>query len=111
MLRSRAICETLPTMSETVRTHVILPKDLVAAIDRLVGQRRRSQYVEQAVAEKLRRDRQGQTLADVLAHGPLIDPAAHPEWATPEQTAAWISDLRAEADANAQQKRARAGRP
>lgn len=39
-------------MKETVRTHVVLPRDLVEAVDTLVGKRTRSEFVEQALREK-----------------------------------------------------------
>lgn len=37
------------------RTHVILDDDVIDAIDQLVGQRRRSRFLEEAAREKLKR--------------------------------------------------------
>jgi metal-responsive CopG/Arc/MetJ family transcriptional regulator len=92
-------------VKETIRTHVVLPRELVEAVDRIVGSRRRSQYVEDAVSEKLMRDRQRAALEQYAG---ILDPAAHPEWSTPEQTSAWVRDLRAQAEERTARKLARA---
>ena len=86
-------------MKETIRTHVVLPKDLVEAVDRIVGQRRRSQFVEEAVKEKVFRERQRTVVEELARTGGVLSRDAHPEWATPEQTSAWVRKLREEADA------------
>ncbi|MGH2617603.1 MAG: hypothetical protein ACRDJC_20410 [Thermomicrobiales bacterium] len=78
-------------MSETIRAHVVMPKDLVDAVDGLVGQRKRSAFFVQAVAEKLERERLGRALAETA--GFLADDA-HPEWSTPEKVSAWVRELR-----------------
>ena len=39
-----------------MRTHVVLPEELVEDVDKLVGKRRRSRFVEEAIRDKLRRD-------------------------------------------------------
>ena len=39
-----------------MRTHVILPEDLVEAIDKEAGKGKRSQFIEEAIREKLRID-------------------------------------------------------
>ena len=84
---------------ETVRTHVVLPKELVEAVDSMVGQRRRSQFVEEAVKEKVARERQRTALEELARAGGVLSKEDHPEWATPEQTSAWVRQLRTEADA------------
>ena len=82
------------TMSkEHFRTHVVLPREVVEAVDRLVGHRRRSQFMAEAVQEKLRRENLKAAL-DATA-GSLKD-ADIPHWATPEQTSAWVRELRRE---------------
>lgn len=51
---------TIPDMGTThvlTRTHVILPEDVVAAIDELVGQRGRSAFLAEAAREALKRRR------------------------------------------------------
>lgn len=80
-------------MSQTLRTHVLMPRELLDAVDRLVGQRRRSQFLVQAAEEKLQRvaeQREGsersaaaRAVIDSLAdrHIPELDtPAAADEW-------------------------------
>lgn len=44
------------------RTHVLLAQDLVEEIDRLVGKRRRSEFLAAAAALELRRRRQVEAL-------------------------------------------------
>ena len=78
-----------------MRTHLILPEDLVNRIDEVVGKRKRSRFVEEAVREKLRKDTLIAALektAGVLAKG------GPSEWATPEDAAAWVRDTRRHSD-------------
>jgi metal-responsive CopG/Arc/MetJ family transcriptional regulator len=81
--------------TETIRTHVVLPKELVEAVDRIVGQRRRSQFLTDAVREKLDREHRTKALREAAGS---IDLADYPDWQTPEETSAWVRSLRAEAD-------------
>ncbi len=78
--------------SETIRTHIVFPRDLVDAVDDLVGQRKRSAFVTEAVAEKLQREQLGRALAETAGS---LDPDSHPEWATQEMISAWVSKSRA----------------
>ena len=74
-----------------MRTHLILPEDLVNRIDEVVGKRKRSRFVEEAVREKLRKETLIAALeqtAGVLANG------GPSEWATQEGAAAWVRDAR-----------------
>lgn len=75
------------------RTHIVLPREVVEDVDRLVGHRRRSQFMAEAVREKLRRE-QLVTALDATA-GALKD-VDIPHWATPERTSAWVRELRRE---------------
>lgn len=77
--------------ADTVRAHVVVPRELIAEIDSIVGQRRRSDFVVAALREKLALERQGRALKE--AAGALAD-GGHPEWATPESTSAWVRALR-----------------
>lgn len=83
-------------MADTkVRTHVVMPKEVVAEVDRLVGSRHRSEFVTEAVEEKLRQERLKEAahrLAGSLAHGGI------PEWDTSESAAEWVRSLRRESD-------------
>ncbi len=82
-------------MKEMMRTHVLLPRELVEELDRLAGQRKRSRFVEEAIAEKIAHQRQATALEQYAG---ILDPAKHPEWSTPEKTSAWVRKLREEAD-------------
>ena len=70
---------------ETIRTHAVFPKELVAEVDRLVGRRKRSSFLTEAVAEKLEQERLGRALARTAG---FLAPDAHPEWDTPANVSA-----------------------
>jgi metal-responsive CopG/Arc/MetJ family transcriptional regulator len=89
------------TDTEMIRTHVVLPRGLVEEIDRLVGQRKRSEFIAQALDERLLRERQRRALQDSAG---VLDPADYPHWATPEETSEWVRTLRREADEKTLQK-------
>ena len=74
-------------MGEMVRTHVLLPRELVARVDTEVGPRRRSEFVAEALQEKLDRHRQLR-LAE-KAFGALAEVDV-PGWETTEATRAWV---------------------
>jgi len=80
---------------EMMRTHIIIPKDLVADVDRLVGARHRSAFVAEAVAEKVARERLREA-----AHrlgGSLADKDI-PGWESTESAAEWVRALRRESE-------------
>ncbi len=74
-----------------IRTHVMLPEELVKELDQVVEKRKRSAFVEEAVRAKLLNERQKQLLKETA--GDLGD-AGPPEWSTPEGTSAWVRALR-----------------
>lgn len=76
---------------ETVRTHVVFQKELVEAVDRLVGPRKRSAFLVQAVEEKIGRERLRGALATTAG---FPAGATDPEWGTQEQVSAWVRELR-----------------
>jgi metal-responsive CopG/Arc/MetJ family transcriptional regulator len=76
---------------ETIRTHVVFPKELVEAVDRLVGPRKRSAFLVRAVEEKIDRERLERALATTAG---FLAQGTHPEWETPEQVSAWVRELR-----------------
>ena len=76
----------------TVRTHVVLPVDLVHQIDQLVGKRKRSAFIEDAVEARLRRERLRRALERTAG---ALKGALPPEWETPEKTREWVRELRA----------------
>ena len=78
-----------------MRTHVILPEDLVKSVDALAGKGKRSQYIEEAIREKLRID----TLRAALeATAGAFSAKDHPHWDTPEKVAEWVRESRRQDD-------------
>lgn len=88
----------------TVRTHVLLPEDLVRDIDALVGPRGRSAFIVETARNEVRRKK----LLDFLSSDePAWKDENHPELA--DGAAKWVRKLRAESD-RASQKRLRGKR-
>jgi metal-responsive CopG/Arc/MetJ family transcriptional regulator len=75
----------------TKRTHIVIPEQLVAQIDRVVGKRGRSSFLAQAAEKELMRLRQIKALK--AATGAWRD-GAHPE--LKHAAAAWVAELRRE---------------
>jgi len=74
-----------------MRTHVVLPDELVQGVDALVGERARSRFIAEATAEKLRKER----LVKAIREGAgILDTKKYPHWSTPEKVDKWIRDLR-----------------
>ena len=78
-------------MSHVVRTHFIAPKELIEEVDKLVGPRRRSEFLTEATAEKLKREKLLRLTREVMK---LPPGSGLPEWDTPESTAKWIREGR-----------------
>ena len=83
------------------RAHVVLPEELIDEVDRVAGKRKRSRFVEEAIREKLARDRLSVALRESAG---ILDLSEHPHWATPEKTSAWVRSLRAEAEERLRRK-------
>ena len=77
--------------TERVRTHLVLPRALLTEIDEAVGSRQRSDYVAEALREKLGRDRLGIALRETAG---ILDLADYPDWSTPEKVSEWVHRLR-----------------
>ena len=78
-----------------MRMHVVLPEELVRAVDALAGKGKRSRFVEEAVREKLRIE----TLLSALAEtAGMLSAEDYPEWDTPEKVASWVRDSRQQSD-------------
>ena len=76
---------------ENTRTHVILPGELLAAIDGLVGKRGRSSFLAEAAWHEIKRQR----LLKLLQRSePIWKPEDHPE--LQEGAAAWVERMRSE---------------
>lgn len=76
---------------EHMRTHLMLDDNVVGEIDNLVGRRKRSRFVEEAVREKLAREKLLSALKETAG---ILSRDDHPEWETPEKVAAWVRDTR-----------------
>ncbi len=70
-----------------IRTHVMLPEELVKELDQVVEKRKRSAFVEEAVRAKLLNERQKRLLRETAGAFQGAIPA---EWETPEKTSAWV---------------------
>ncbi len=82
--------------SNLVRTHILLPRELIEALDARVGPRKRSAF---AVEARLRRERLAWVLEESLRSD--VGPS-NPAWETSESTERWVRALREETypDAN-----------
>ena len=78
-------------MRMAVRTNLLLPEDVVEALDRVAGPRGRSRYVADAVRERLRRDER--LAAARTAAGSWRD---HPLFPTSDAVLEWVRAGRAE---------------
>ena len=74
-----------------VRTNLLLPEDVIQALDRVAGPRGRSRYVAEAVRERVRRDERLALLRSVA--GIWRD---HPLFPTDESVVEWVRAGRAE---------------
>ena len=75
------------------RTHVVIPEQLVADIDQVVGKRRRSQFLVQAATRELMRQRQ---LAAISQAAGAWKDEDHPELKA--GSAAFVKRLRQESE-------------
>ncbi len=74
-----------------MRTHVVLPDEILDEIDKLVGKRKRSQFLAEAALEKLKR----MEFLRVLEEGAgLLKDEDTPGWETPEETSRWLAQVR-----------------
>ena len=78
-----------------MRAHVVLPPELIADIDEVVGRRKRSQFLAEAAEQRLRQVR---LLAAAKAAAGSLKDVDIPGWETPESTSEWVRALRQEAD-------------
>lgn len=75
----------------TMRTNLLLPRELVDEVDRFAGPRGRSRYVAEALADRLRRDRLREIVEATAGAW-----EGHPLFPTPESVVAWVRERRAE---------------
>jgi Arc/MetJ-type ribon-helix-helix transcriptional regulator len=79
------------------RAHVVLPEKLLMEIDARVGQRKRSEFIQEAIEEKLKY--LGRVEAYSRFAGSIADGEV-PEWDTRESTEAWLRELRGGGESN-----------
>jgi metal-responsive CopG/Arc/MetJ family transcriptional regulator len=77
--------------TRTARTHVILPAEVLEAVERVSGPRGRSAFITEAVREKLQRE---ELRAAMKAAAGSLDLSEYPEWQTPEAVSEWVHRLR-----------------
>lgn len=73
------------------RAHVVMPEELVEEVDALVGQRRRSQFIKEAVEEKLLRLNRVAAFEKFAGSLSGVD---IPGWESSEAAAEWVHNLR-----------------
>lgn len=85
-----------PIGGDEMRTHVVLPKELVERIDARVGPRRRSRFIAELTTRELARL---ETLEAARAAAGSLPEGTVPEWDTDEDLVVWLRDLRRADDA------------
>lgn len=75
------------TGSKPRRIQIVMPEELVEAVDALAEKGHRSQFIAETIAAELRRRRLSATLAEM--DGALAD-VDIPGWETRESAAAWV---------------------
>jgi metal-responsive CopG/Arc/MetJ family transcriptional regulator len=73
------------------RAHIVIPRDLLDKIDEQVGPRKRSKFVQEAVEEKLQRQR---LLASITQMAGSLADVDIPGWESSEAAAEWVRALR-----------------
>lgn len=77
----------------TMRTNLLLPRELVERVDQLAGPRGRSRFVAEVLDRAVRRELQREALRSTA--GMLKGKPGYEHWSTPERVVEWVSDLRA----------------
>lgn len=77
----------------TVRTNLLLPRELVEEVDRYAGPRGRSRYVAEALAARLRHDRLQEAIESTAG---ALHRTDYPHWRSSDAVVAWVRELRSE---------------
>jgi len=75
-----------------LRTHVVLPEELLKRLDQLVGKGRRSEFIERAVEDRLRKLALREAVRDIIDNEAWLDV---PEWDDPDR---WVRESRRDRD-------------
>lgn len=84
-----------------MRTHVIIPEDILSSIDKLVGTRNRSKFLTEAAKKELKRLKLIQAFHEVAGSLKDVD---IPGWETSKSAARWVHDIRRMAPAQFDKK-------
>jgi metal-responsive CopG/Arc/MetJ family transcriptional regulator len=76
-----------------MRTHIVIPKEIVDSVDAVVGKRGRSKFFVDAVEEKLARSRLAELAGRMAGSLAGVD---IPGWESGEAAAAWVRASREE---------------
>lgn len=76
----------------TMRTNLLLPRELVEQVDRYAGRRGRSRFVAEVLQRALRRER----LRDGVrsSAGMLGGKPGYEHWSTSDKVVEWVSEIR-----------------
>ena len=77
--------------TERRRVHVVLPREVIDQVDALVGPRKRSQFIQEAIEETLRRLRRIRAYEEFAGSLANVD---IPGWETSESTIEWVGAQR-----------------
>jgi len=75
-----------------MRTNLVLPRELVAEVDRVAGPRGRSRFVAEVLERAVRRERQREALRAGV--GMLADEPGMEHWSTPDRVVQWVTEQR-----------------
>jgi metal-responsive CopG/Arc/MetJ family transcriptional regulator len=87
------MAHTLTQTKPLARTNVTLPEELLREVDELAGPRGRSQFVADAVAAKVKRERLRKALGET--RGALV---GTPSYMNPDEAYRWIRSMREEGE-------------
>ena len=75
-----------------VRTNLVLPRELVAEVDRVAGPRGRSRFVAEVLEQAVRRARQREAM--LAGVGMLAGRHGYEHWSTPDRVVQWVYEQR-----------------
>jgi metal-responsive CopG/Arc/MetJ family transcriptional regulator len=78
----------------TVRTNLLLPRDLVERVDKLAGRRGRSRFVAEVLESALRREAQREAIRG--GAGLLKGRPGYEHWSASDRVVEWVDKVRAE---------------